>query len=588
MPVRGFALFTNASPGESICQKLQRQFSRPAFLILCVAVCELTLNIDRCAHMDELGVNILARLFSAGVASNVTYFVVTLHRRSTLRPTALSKIETMTFGLLERVGVFAPDCTTGPLVKVMHPQKWSTYAVADAAAEFLVACTTYALCLDYAGQISLPWEDFYSPFCIFGVIFVMCCCVFGFVRFKNGDDTKPYRNYLGCLVANICILGNLAVFTMTVTCIFMIMMWQYVGGPLEVNEHYKTFQKIDGGRNVKTPFPDTFFKPYEKGTTDEEVETAGFDREAPDLDPLKIGGDDDDKSQFSFQFEDRRELGGYSSFLRTFRDAFKNNLDKNIRRLKHYFENDDERVSGSVYLPSNGCHRRDVVRRMTVRWRGSACATHWSTSTQADAEAQNVGHYFDMRCFKFEGMRAWLRERCGLCEALLGKARAMIARPKPAAGQTYYMVLQPFLPCFDPFKPLPLLLFTEIVPPYKKMVYWSSLAKTLAVLKATRQTGMYLLLTLLDTLRYDWKLRVPQGYLSADGKRWNLNRLKIREAAPKFLILFIWMLWWILRLFWLSLIRGFGFRVLMRRPRSALELSGAIEATLLSARWRGG
>ena len=158
-----------------------------------------------------------------------------------------------------------------------------------------------------------------------------------------------------------------------------------------------------------------------------------------------------------------------------------------------------------------------------------------------------------------------MRERFGLCEALLGKVRAMIARPKPAAGKKYWMVLEVFLPCFDPFKPLPLLLFTEVVPPYK-MIWWSSLAKTLAVLKATRATGMYLLLTLLDTLRYDWKLRVPQNYLSADGKRWDLNRLKIREAAPKFLILFIWSLIWILQLFWLSLFRGFGFRVLKRRP----------------------
>ena len=183
-----------------------------------------------------------------------------------------------------------------------------------------------------------------------------------------------------------------------------------------------------------------------------------------------------------------------------------------------------------------------------------------------------------MRCFRFEGMIAWLRERFGLCEALLDRTRAMIARPKPAAGEKYWMVVETFLPCFDPFKPLPLLLFTEVLPPYK-MIYWSSLAKTLAVLKATRATGMYLLLTLLDTLRYDWKLKVPQNYLSADGKRWNLNTLKIREAAPKFLILFIWSLFWILRLFWLSLFRGFGFRVLTRRPRSALELSDAIDAT---------
>ena len=568
MVTKGTVLFKDGKgKGESICQKLRGKFSGTAWFCLCYLIAQQTLSLEKCAHMDSLGANIMARLFSAGVLNNARYYATILLRRITQPPTALTKTETTSFGLLERFGVLAPDGTVGPLVKVMHPQAWSTYAVADAAAEFVVACTTSALCLDYAGIIQLPWEDFYSPFCIFGVIVVMCCCVFGFVRYKNGDDTEPSRNQLGCLVARICILANLAVFTMKATCIFMIMMWQYVGGPLLIDEYYKTFQKIDNGRNVKTPFfLPTLLEPYEKGTTDQEAADAGFDQEAPDFDRSKVVVDDDDAPNLVFEFVTGR-LGELSQFLGKIRDAFKDHATR-IKGLKHFFtraEADDERASGSVDLPSNERRRRDVVRRMTARWRGGACATHWSASTQADIEAQGVGWYFDMRVFKFEGMTAWLRERLGLCEALLDRTQKIIAKPKPAEGEKLWMVVETFMPCFDPFKPLPLLLFTEVVPPYK-MLYWPSLAKTLAVLKATRATGMYLLLTLLDTLRHDWKLRVPQNYLSADGKRWNLNTLKIREAAPKFLILFIWSLFWILRLWWLSLFRGFGFRVPTRRP----------------------
>jgi hypothetical protein len=587
MPEGGFQLLKR-STGGSVWQNLRRQLPGAALSFLCVLVAERTLSLDRCVYMDSIGANTMARLFSAGVLNNATYYTKILLRRITQPPTALTKIERSEFSLLERFGVLAPDGKVGPLVKVMNPQSWSTVAPADAAAVFVVTCTYTALCLDAAGTISLPWETMYSPFCIFGVIVFMCCLIFRFVRFKNDDDTEPYVNQLGCLVARICILGNLAVFTMKATCIFMIMMWQYVGGPLLIDEYYKVFRKIDNGRNVKTPLPPTRFEPYEKGTTDEEAKEAGFDQEAPPFDPSKVVVDDDDPSKLDFQFE-TEEQGWMSSFLSKMKGAFKGHVAR-IKELKHFFtraEADEERASGSVELPSNERRRRDVVRRMTARWREGACATHWSTSTQADIEAQGVAWYFEMRCFRFEGMTAWLRERLGLCEALLDRTQKIIAKPKPAEGEKVWMVLDVFLPCFDPFKPLPLLLFTEVLPPYK-MIYWSSLAKTLAVLKATRATGMYLLLTLLDTLRYDWKLRVPQNYLSADGKRWNLNTLKIREAAPKFLILFIWSLWWILRLFWLSLFRGFGFRVQARRPRNCLELSDAIDTTLISARWRGG
>ena len=590
MVKKGFSLFTTCDAGESICQKLRGQFTGTAFMFLAILVCERTLSLDRCAHMDALGVNTLMRLFSAGVLNNSRYFATILHRRLLMPPTALTKIERSEFSLLERFGVVTPGGEVGPLVKVMHPQAWSRVAVADAAAEFVVTCTTSALCLDAAGIIPLPWEDFYSPFCIFGVIVFMCCLVFRFVRFKNDDDTEPSRNHLGCLVALICILGNLAVFTMRATCIFIRMIWQYDGGPLEIDEHYETFQKIDKGRNVRTPFPRTLFKPYKDAEDDEEADLARLDLEAPKLVASILPDDDDASSKLDFEFE-KGPLGCHSSFLNGFGDAFFGR-GKKIKELKHYFNDGQAKVelaSGSVELPSNRRHRPDVVRRKTARWRGGACATHWSTSTQAEIQELGVDFYFEKRCFTYPGLEAWLRERSGLCSALLDRTRAIIAKPKPAEGEKLGMIVETFLPCFDPFKPLPLLYFREVLPPYK-MIFWGpgGLAKTLAVLKATRATGMYLLLTLLDTLRYDWKCRVPQQYLSADGKRWDLNRLKIREAAPKFLILFIWSLWWILKLWWLSLFRGFGFRVLTRRPRSALELSDAIDATATSARWRGG
>ena len=371
MPERGFQLVAR-SDQESVGKKLLRQFRGPALSLLCVLVAERTLGLEKCAYMDSLGANTMARLFSAGVLNNATYYTKLLLRRITQPPTALTKIERSEFSLLERFGVVAPDATVGPLVKVMHPHAWSTYAVADAAAEFVVTCTTVALCLDYAGTISLPWEDFYSPFCIFGVIVVMCCCVFGFVRFKNGDDTEPYRNYLGCLVARICILGNLAVFTMKVTCIFMIMMWQYSGGPLLIDEYYKVFQKIDNERNVKTPLPPTRLEPYEKGTTDEEAQDAGFDQEAPPFDPSKVVVEDDDPSRLDFQFE-TGEQGRTSSFLSKMKGAFQGHLSI-ISGWKRFFKGakaDEERASGSVDLPSNERRRRDVVRRIIalMAWR---------------------------------------------------------------------------------------------------------------------------------------------------------------------------------------------------------------------------
>ena len=364
MPEGGFQLLKRGT-GGSVWQDLRRQLPGAALSLLCVLVAERTLGLDRCVYMDSLGANTMARLFSAGVLNNATYYTKILLRRITQPPTALTKIERSEFSLLERFGVLAPDGKVGPLVKVMNPQSWSTVAPADAAAVFVVTCTTTALCLDAAGKISLPWETMYSPFCIFGVIVFMCCLIFRFVRFKNDDDTEPYVNQLGCLVARICILGNLAVFTMKATCIFMIMMWQYVGGPLLIDEYYKTFQKIDDGRHVNTPHPPTLLEPYERGTTDEEAKDAGFDQEAPQFDPSKVVVDADDPSKLDFQF-DKRELAGYSWFLSKMGNAFKGHLDR-IKQLKHFFtraEADSERASGSVDLPSNERHRRDVVRRI--------------------------------------------------------------------------------------------------------------------------------------------------------------------------------------------------------------------------------
>ena len=83
---------------------------------------------------------------------------------------------------------------------------------------------------------------------------------------------------------------------------------------------------------------------------------------------------------------------------------------------------------------------------MTVRWRGGACATHWSTSTQAQIKELGVESYFDMRCFTYNGMKAWLRERSGLCSGLLDTTQKMIAKPKPAEGEKLLMVVETFLP----------------------------------------------------------------------------------------------------------------------------------------------
>ena len=86
-------------------------------------------------------------------------------------------------------------------------------------------------------------------------------------------------------------------------------MWQYVGGPLEVDEHYKVFKRFDDGRDLKTPNPPTRFVPYEQGTIDEEAKDAGFYQEAPQFVPSKVVVDADDPSKLDFQF-DKKELAG--------------------------------------------------------------------------------------------------------------------------------------------------------------------------------------------------------------------------------------------------------------------------------------
>ena len=91
MVKRGTALFKESDGDtESICQKLRRQFTGTAFALLCVLVAERTLGLDRCVLMDSLGANTMARLFSAGVLNNATYYAMILLRRVTQPPTALA------------------------------------------------------------------------------------------------------------------------------------------------------------------------------------------------------------------------------------------------------------------------------------------------------------------------------------------------------------------------------------------------------------------------------------------------------------------------------------------------------------------
>ena len=188
----------------------------------------------------------------------------------------------------------------------------------------------------------------------------------------------------------------------------------------KIDEYYKTFQKIDNGRNVKTPYPLTRFVEYEKGTTDEEAKEAGFDQEAPPFDPRKVVIGDDDPSKLDFQFE-TGEQGRTSSFLSKMKGAFQGHLSI-ISGWKRFFKGakaDEERASGSVDLPSNERRRRDVVRRIIalMAWR---CLRD-STVPIDTGRYRSAGRRLVLR---YEGL--YLRRDDGLVAGALWSVRGFV------------------------------------------------------------------------------------------------------------------------------------------------------------------
>ena len=95
-------------------------------------------------------------------------------------------------------------------------------------------------------------------------------------------------------------------------------------------------------------------------------------------------------------------------------------------------------------------------------------------------------------------------------------------------------------------------------PPGLITVDKSSLSKTLNILKALRGTAPYLLIVLVHNIRREWDSSIPKEYLMPDGVRFNLDVFVLVEPKAQFIFWLLWVIFWLLQLWWLTLIYGLG------------------------------
>ena len=95
-------------------------------------------------------------------------------------------------------------------------------------------------------------------------------------------------------------------------------------------------------------------------------------------------------------------------------------------------------------------------------------------------------------------------------------------------------------------------------PPGLITVDKSSLSNTLNILKALRGTAPYLIIVLLHNIRRNWDNSIPAEYLMSDGARFDLDVFVLVEPAAQYIFWLLWVIFWSLQLWWLTLIYGLG------------------------------
>ena len=73
-----------------------------------------------------------------------------------------------------------------------------------------------------------------------------------------------------------------------------------------------------------------------------------------------------------------------------------------------------------------------------------------------------------------------------------------------------------------------------------------------------RGTAPYLIIVLLHNIRRNWGNSIPAEYLMSDGVRFDLDVFVLVEPAAKYIFWLLWVIYWLLQLWWLSLIYGLG------------------------------
>lgn len=451
-----------------------RQYAGDAFFDLLKKVGGFQLSIPKWCDGRDGDSQTLARDLSASVGSQRTE----LRRvnRDYLGDEEPSEIVRQTVELLVDCKlVQGPDLADGPILVELGGDP----------AVFLVAAQTAALAAHCQGLIDLELRLWYLAACMYGVYLILGCF---FRLFYFDADGNPQKNALGLHVLFIVIKPQLVEFKLIVFNGFVIMQLQTETVHLGIAGYFAAFQAVAG-------------RPLPAGWRDHCVATADDDDDMADGPSVPAVLANLSAPTVAVAGVETYVLQGLLGGRSTVVQKWEYRYQENIRDAL------DDPVFGAVEAVDERTHLR------TLRDEGA------------------LPPWLPLERFEPRELETYLRDGYARCASLARAERITVGESRTVVACVWLRGAR------ADTQEMPGLVLTRIPKPHQ-LIFTGSLGRTLAAYWALSLTPIFLLMCIVNTMRWRWDGGLPPTGLTPNG-RFNVRTLRFYEPSPKNLLWFL-------------------------------------------------